>query len=119
MKSTPPSFACLWCPPRFTFPAEMSGNSLLFEIVPLNVMTGVQEGLRLGPAQVQELVAARRRLLACLLTVQTRREDAILAMGLALLQQAPSSVRAQPLLTCCYEQNHPSLVAGCSQQDAS
>lgn len=44
-------------------------------------------GLRLSQAQVQELVAARRRLLAALLSVQERREAAILAMGLALLQQ--------------------------------
>ena len=53
-----------------------------------------QGGLRLSEGQVDELVGARRRLLASLLTVQGRRKDAILAMGMALLQQAPAQVRA-------------------------
>ena len=55
----------------------------------------MQAGLRLRQRQVQEMVGARRRLLAALLTVQERREAAILAMGLALLQP-PALVRPVP-----------------------
>ncbi|KAK9800231.1 hypothetical protein WJX73_002007 [Symbiochloris irregularis] len=61
--------------------------------------TSLLEGLRLSQGQAEELVAARRRLLAALLTVQARRKEAIMAMGLALLQHPPAQDQAAGLRT--------------------
>ena len=55
--------------------------------------------MQLTAEQVGQLVAARRRVLAALMSIHARRKQAVLGMGLALLQG--SLVRSRSVLSSC------------------